>query len=85
MCLVAAAVLSVAPGLMVWATTAVLPRRAAHLLANTALRMALLLFLMLSASRITAILANYGAPMRIYRHLPEARSHLCNATPCNRL
>ena len=73
MCLVAAAVLAATPGLVVWATTAVLPRQAAHLLARATPRAALVLFLVLSASRIAAILSNYSAPMRVYMSLPEAR------------
>lgn len=76
MCLVAAAVLAAMPGLLVWATAAVLPRRAAHLLAGHTPRLTLLLCLVLSASRITAILGNYGAPMQIYRKLPEVPPNL---------
>lgn len=70
MCLVAAAVLAAAPGLIVWVTHAVLPRTASRMLANTAGRLALALVLLLSASRIAAVLGNYSAPMRLYRHLP---------------
>ena len=71
MCLVAAAVLAAAPGLVAWASSAALPRHASHLAGKLAVRGALLAFLVLSTSRITAILLNYGAPMHVYRHLPE--------------
>ena len=74
MCLVAAAVLAAVPGLIIWGTSAVLPRRASHMLGRVLVRAALVAFLLLSASRITAILSNYSASMHIYRYLPEVRT-----------
>lgn len=35
--------------------------------------------IVLSLSRSLALRLNYGAPMRLYRHLPQVASHLCSA------
>lgn len=83
MCLVAAAVLAAIPGLIIWGTSAVLPRRASHMLGRALVRAALLLFLALSASRITAILTNYSASTHIYRYLPEVGALPCLQPPGN--
>lgn len=53
------------------ATAGVLPRRTGSLLALWVPYTATLAFILLSASRSVALVKNYGAPMRIYGHLPE--------------
>ena len=73
-CLAAAAsfvaLCSLAGGLL----RAALPRRAAALLVQAAAAAFLAGSVLLAASRSAALVINYGAPMRLYRHLPQARS-----------
>ena len=74
-----------------------LPRQAVQWIARLAPRLACAAIMVLSLSRVAALLLNYGAPLQVYRQLPEvgpnctcgavgtnngvSQSHLCIATP----
>lgn len=51
-----------------------LPRQPVQAVARLAPRLACAAIVALSLSRIAALLNNYGAPMRLYRHLPQVRA-----------
>lgn len=48
-----------------------LPRQAVQRIARLAPRLACFAIMLLSLSRVVALLANYGAPMQVYRQLPQ--------------
>ena len=53
-----------------------LPRQALQWVARLAPRLACCAILALSLSRVAALLLNYGAPMQVYRQLPQVcKSH----------
>ena len=53
------------------ATAGMLPRRVSSHLAVLVPYSLVALFAVLSLARGLALVNNYGAPMRLYRHLPE--------------
>ena len=48
-----------------------LPRQAGQWIARLAPRLVCFAVMVLSLSRVAALLLNYGAPLQIYRQLPE--------------
>ena len=70
-CLGAAAALAAMPAALRALGGWLLPRRATLWAAWLAPRAALTVAAALSAMRIAALVVNYGAPMAVYRHLPE--------------
>ena len=74
MCLAAAVTLTALPKLVRRCCTQVLPRRAAQMAARSLLALTFVLIVGLSLTRTAALLVNYGAPMRIYKALPQVRS-----------
>lgn len=56
-----------AKGTLGWA----LPRQAVQWVARLAPRLACCAIMVLSLSRVAALLLNYGAPMHVYRQLPQ--------------
>ena len=58
-----------------------LPRRLARWLSRAATAVVVMTIVVLSLSRSTALVINYGAPMRLYRHLPQVNVayHYCHA------
>lgn len=50
-----------------------LPRKLAHRLSRAATAVAALTIVALSLSRSAALVINYGAPMRLYKHLPQVK------------
>lgn len=53
---------------------AVLPRRAAAAVVQPVAALFLVGSVLLALSRSAALVVNYSAPLRIYRHLPEVGS-----------
>lgn len=81
-CLGAAAALAATPAALRALGGWLLPRRATLWAAWLAPRAALTVAAVLSAMRITALVGNYGAPMAVYRHLPEVpREAACGHPP----
>ena len=70
MCLAAAATLS-CMHLSVAVFKKFLPRSLARWLSRAATAVVVLTIVALSVSRSAALVMNYGAPMRLYRHLPQ--------------
>ena len=71
MCLAAAVTLTALPKLVRRCCSQVLPRRAARVAARSLLTTTFVLIVGLSLTRTAALLVNYGAPMRIYKALPQ--------------
>ncbi|KAL3158672.1 hypothetical protein ABBQ32_011414 [Trebouxia sp. C0010 RCD-2024] len=59
-----------------------LPRKLARRLSRAATAVAAFTIVALSLSRSAALVINYGAPMRLYKHLPQIPEYT-NATRCN--
>jgi hypothetical protein len=76
-CLAAAASLAVLANWAAWVLSFLLPARAARAVAKLGSRAVLAAVSLLAVSRSTAQVLNYGAPLTIYRHLPEASRVHC--------
>ena len=79
-CLSAAMTLVALPVMVKGTLGWLLPRQAVQWIARLAPRLACGAILVLSLSRVAALLLNYGAPLQVYRQLPEVASrHLASA------
>lgn len=74
--------LAALPALVRASLSWLLPRQLTHALARLAPRLTCCAIAALSLSRATALVRNYGAPMRLYRHLPQARLLQHDPTSC---
>ena len=72
-CLCAAMTLAALPVMIKGSLCWLLPRQAVQWIARLAPRLACFAIMVLSLSRVAALLLNYGAPLQIYRQLPEVR------------
>ena len=70
-CLSAAMTLAALPVMAKGTLGCLLPRQAVQWVARLAPRLACCAILALSLSRVAALLLNYGAPMQVYRQLPQ--------------
>ena len=70
-CLSAAMTLVALPVMVKGTLGWLLPRQAVQWVARLAPRLACGAILVLSLSRVAALLLNYGAPLQVYRQLPE--------------
>ena len=70
-CLSAAMTLVALPVMVKGTLGWLLPRQAVQWIARLAPRLACGAILVLSLSRVAALLLNYGAPLQVYRQLPE--------------
>lgn len=77
-CLSAAMTLAALPVMAKGTLGCLLPRQAVQWVARLAPRLACCAILALSLSRVAALLLNYGAPMQVYRQLPQVRKFYDN-------
>ena len=79
MCLSAAMTLAALPVMAKGTLGCLLPRQAVQWVARLAPRLACCAIVALSLSRVAALLLNYGAPMQVYRQLPQVCKFHINA------